>query len=446
MVVIGAGHAGIEAVRALRKVPADVLLIDRRNYHKFQPLLYQVATAGLMAGNIMQPVRHIFRGQRNFEFRLARVEGIDFRERLIHVSQGPPVWYDYLILAAGASTAYFGVEGAEACAFPLKNVADALNLRAHILTRFEVADCDAARLGQGILTFVIVGGGPTGVETAGALRELFDHVLRRDFPALDLARARIVLVEMQASVLGGYVPRLQDYALRQLRRRGVEVILGTSVARVTPTEVTFANGQALPTQTVIWAAGVRANPLASVLGLETARAGRIVVSEHLRVPAHPEVYVVGDMAAASAPDGHLYPQLAPVAVQQGQHAARNIARSIEGREPEAFRYRDRGVMATIGRNAAVVQLPGGRTLTGRLAWLAWAWVHIVELVGFRNQFSVLLNWLYNYLSWDRGPRLIITARPETDELRTSDPPEAPLRGAAASDGAVPSLRIHPQDT
>lgn len=420
VVIVGAGHGGLEAARALRKMPVDVLLVDRRNYHKFQPLLYQVATAGLMVGNITQPVRHIFHGQTNVEFRLARVEGVDFEDRRLDVSSGPPIWYDYLILAAGASTAYFGVEGAREHAFPLKNIADALELRGHILSQFEQADCNPGLIEEGLLEFVIVGGGPTGVETAGALAELFEHVLRKDYPALDVDRVRITLVEMMDDVLPGYDGRLREYARKQLQARGVDVRLETAVERITPTEVRLKGGEVLPTRTLIWAAGVKANPLADVLGVGQARAGRVEVDERLQLAEHPEVFVVGDMAAVRNDDGAIYPQLAPVAIQQGIHAARNVALMIEGRDAQPFRYRDKGMMATIGRNSAVVQFPGGRVMRGRLAWFAWAFVHVVQLIGFRNQLGVLSTWAYNYFTWDRGPRLIIRVFPETDELEPDE--------------------------
>jgi NADH dehydrogenase len=410
------GHAGLEAAKALKRAPVDVTLVDRHNYHKFQPLLYQVATAGLQPGDVTQPARHVFRRQANLAFRLATVTGVDFDVRLVHVDAGPPVPYDYLVLGVGASTAYYGVEGAEAHGFPLKNVADAVNLRSHVLFQFEAASRDPALVGEGALTFVIVGGGPTGVEMAGALRELFDRVLRKDFPALDVRRARVVLVEAGDALLPSYPPRLRDYTRQQLEKRGVEVRLREAVVEVTPEAVRLASGAVIPTRTLVWAAGVRANPLADLLALEQTRGGRLVVDATLRVPGHPEVFVAGDMAGAEDPGGTLYPQVAQAAMQQGVHAAREIERALRDEPPQPFRYQDKGQMATIGRNAAVLELPNGWTATGWLAWIGWVLIHIVNLAGFRNQLSVFFNWVYNYFTYDRGPRLISLAWPETDEV------------------------------
>ncbi len=416
VVVVGTGHAGLETVKALAKAPVDVLLVDRNNYHKFQPLLYQVGTSGLQPGNITQPARHIFHGQANFDFRLGKVVGVDFASRQVLLDVGRPVWYDTLVLAAGASTDYFGVEGAQRFGFPLKNVPDAINLRSHILERFEAASRNPALVEKGALTFAIVGGGATGVETAGALVELFDRVLRRDFPGLDVGRARVVLVERGGALMAGYKPELQAYTQRVLERRGVEVRLETAVERVEARAVHLAGGEVLGTHTLVWAAGVRANPLADELGVEQTDGHRVVVDEHLRLPGHPEVFVVGDLAGARDPEGALYPQVAQVAIQQGRHAAAAVARLARGRPPEPFRYRDLGMMATIGRNAAIVQFPNGAGLKGFAAWLAWAGLHVVKLTGFRNRLGVLLSWSYNYLTYDRGPRLILTTFPETDEL------------------------------
>jgi NADH:ubiquinone reductase (H+-translocating) len=425
IVVVGTGHAGMEAVKALRKAEADVLLVDRNNYHKFQPLLYQVATAGLMPGHITQPARHIFHGHKNVDFRLAKVVGADLDARTLLPASGLPIAYDYLILAAGASTAYYGVPGAEEHGFPLKNLPDAINLRAHVVRRFEAANSNPALVEDGALTFVVVGGGPTGVEMAGALVELFGQVFRLDYPALDVGRARVVLVEMGDRLLAPYTPALSAYTGRVLARRGVEVRLQTTVERVTPTSVTLAGGETIPCHTLIWAAGVRANPLADALGLEQGPAGRVVVDDTLRAPGHPEVFVAGDMAAASDPEGVLYPQVAQVAIQQGIHAAKEIERAMRGEAPRPFRYRDLGMMATIGRNAAVAQFPRGLTMKGWFAWMAWVFVHIVKLVGFRNRIGVFFNWSYNYVTWDRGPRLALATYPESDDLA---PDHAPMAG------------------
>lgn len=426
VVVIGTGFGGMEAVRGLRREPVDVTLIDRNNYHKFQPLLYQVATAGLMTGHITQSVRHIFRKQANASVRMATVVGVDFGERVVRVAEGPDVPYDRLVLAAGASTAFFGVEGAREHGFPLKNVADAMELRAHLLRCFEAADENPARIDGGMLTMVVVGGGATGVETAGALTELFRMVLAKDFPALDVDRARVILVEMSDGLMQGYKPELQQYTKRALEERGVEVRLETAVERVAPDAVHLASGEVIPTHTTVWAAGVRANPLADALGVEQTQAGRVVVDEALRLPDHPEVFVIGDMAGARDAQGDLYPQVAQVAIQQGEHVAATLRREAAGLEPEPFEYSDLGQMATIGRNAAILQMPSGFSLTGFLAWMGWLLIHVVKLVGFRNQVGVLLSWVYNYFTYDRGPRLIVDVEPERDDvpLRTGRPRHA----------------------
>lgn len=433
VVVVGVGHAGLEATKALAGAPLDVLVVDRHNYHTFQPLLYQVATAGLLAGNIARPARHVFRVQPNADFRLATVTGVDLEARLLLTADGDGIPYDYLILGAGASTAYFGVEGAERYAFPLKSVADAVNLRAHLLGLFEAANRNPNLLEEGALDVAVVGGGATGVEMAGALQELFDRVLARDFPSLDVARARVILVERGPDLMETYEPHLRAYTLRTLEKRGVEVRLNSAVEQVTPDAVYFKGGEGLPTRTVIWAAGVRAAPLAGALGVEQTRGGRVVVDDGLRVPGHPEVFVAGDLAGATDATGQLYPQVAQVAIQQGVHAARQIQRAIRGLEPEPFAYRDLGQMATVGRNAAILQLPSGFTLTGFFAWVGWLLVHVVNLIGFRNRAAVLLTWAYNYFTYDRGPRLILPVQPDPDSARVVP---APVPAGAADDGGV----------
>ena len=275
------------------------------------------------------------------------------------------------------------------------------------MRRFEAADADPTELDRGGLTFVVVGGGPTGVETAGAMAELFAVVFRKDYPALDVSRARVVLVEMQDHLLDPFKASSRRHALDTLAARGVEVRLGAKVTSVAPDHVTFADGEVVPCQTLVWAAGVQANPLAATLGLPQDRGGRVVVGPDLRVPDHPDVWAIGDIAATRDRRGDLLPQLAPVAMQSGRHVARQIRRQLQARPTEPFRYVDKGTMATIGRRAAVAELPGGIRLRGALAWLAWLGLHLVFLVGKRNRLSVLLNWAWNYVTWDRGPRLIL---------------------------------------
>jgi NADH dehydrogenase len=405
VVVVGAGFGGLEVARHLKGVPVEVTLVDQHNFHTFQPLLYQVATAGLNAADVAHPVRGLFHGQRNVRFRQGRVTGVDWAARTVSVDGQPPLAFDHLVVAGGASVTWFGTPGAAEHGFPLYTLEDATRLRNHVVGRFEAADTDPGELDRGGLTFVVVGGGPTGVEMAGALAELFAMVFRKDYPSLDVSRARIVLVEMQDHLLHPFGPQSRRHALDTLRSRGVDVRLGAQVASVGPDRVTFADGEVLPCQTLVWAAGVQANPLAATLGLPQDRGGRIVVGADLQVTGQAGVWAVGDIAASRDRRGDLLPQLAPVAMQGGRHVARQIARLFEGRPTEPFRYRDKGTMATIGRRAAVAELPGRIRLRGGLAWLAWLGLHLVFLVGKRNRASVLLNWAWNYLTWDRGPRL-----------------------------------------
>ncbi|HJR26861.1 MAG TPA: NAD(P)/FAD-dependent oxidoreductase [Acidimicrobiales bacterium] len=413
IVVVGAGFGGIEVARTLAGRPVDVTLVDRNNFHTFQPLLYQVATAGLNAADVAHVVRGLFHRQPNVRFRQGTVTGVDWAARTVLLDGHPPLPFDHLVLAGGATVTHFGTPGAAEHGFPLYTLADAVRLRNHIVERFEAADADGANAADGELTFVVVGGGPTGVETAGALVELFAMVFRKDYPELDVSRARVVLVEMQDHLLGPFGSPSRRHALDTLTSRGVEVRLGAAVAEVTPKTVVLGDGEVVPSHTLIWAAGVKANPLADALGLELGRGGRIVVDADLRVPGRDRVWAIGDIAAATGRDGQLLPQLAPVAMQAGRHVARQIVRLAEGKPTEAFRYRDKGTMATIGRRAAVAELPGGIRLRGAPAWLAWLGLHLVFLVGKRNRASVLLNWAWNYLTWDRGPRLLF--RPNTGD-------------------------------
>jgi NADH dehydrogenase len=412
VVVIGAGFGGLEVARHLDGVPVEVTLVDRNNFHTFQPLLYQVATAGLNAPDVATVVRGIFQGQGNVQFRQGEVVDVDWEQREVHLADGGQVPFDHLVVAGGATASYFGTPGAPESSLPLYTLPDAVTLRNHIVERFEAVDADSTQLDRGGLTFVVVGGGPTGVETAGALSELFAMVFRKDYPHLDLSRARVILVEMQDHLLAPFSAPSRRHALETLQARGVEVRLGTKVASVSADEVVFADGEVLPCQTLVWAAGVQANPLAATLGLAQDRGGRIVVDPDLRIPGQPGGWAIGDIAATPDGRGQLLPQLAPVAMQSGRHVARQIARLLEGRATEPFRYRDKGTMATIGRRAAVAELPGRIRLRGGPAWLAWLGLHLVFLVGKRNRLSVLLNWAWNYLTWDRGPRLILRSRAE----------------------------------
>jgi NADH dehydrogenase len=415
VVIVGAGFGGLATARALARTPVRVTLVDRHNFHTFQPLLYQVATSGLASSDVAYPVRGIVARQANLAFRYATVVGADLDARVLHLeAEGHEVddlAYDHLVVAAGATTNTFGIPGVEDHAFPLYGLDDAVALRNHVLERFEAVEAQPALLDDGALTFVVVGGGPTGVEVAGALTELFHLVLRKDLRTVPVDRARVVLVEMLDDLLMPFSPVSRGHARETLVERGVEVRTGTQVASVGPTRVVLASGEELPAHTLVWAAGVRANPLGEVLGLPTGRAGRIEVEPSLQVVDRPGVWAIGDVAAIAGPDGGLLPQLAPVAMQSGRHVAQQVRRSV-GRagRPEPFRYRDKGTMATIGRSRAVAELPGGLRLRGFPAWLAWLGLHLVMLAGFRNRISVFANWAWNWITYDRGPRLIFRGR------------------------------------
>jgi NADH dehydrogenase len=408
-VVVGAGFGGLAVTKRLAKGGVDVTIVDRHNYHTFQPLLYEVATAGLNAADVAYAVRGIFQRQHNVTFRHAEVTGVDWPNRTLELDHSPErsLGFDYLVVATGSTTAYFGIPGAEEHAYPLYSLVDAVALRNHILDRFEAADADGSLIDDGALTFVVVGGGPTGVEVSGALSELFAMVLRKDFRALDVGKARVILVEMTDVLLQPFSSQSQRHARSRLEDMGVDVRTGEAVTKVTPTRVTLASGEELAAHTLIWAAGVKASPLAATLGVPTGRAGRIEVGRDLRITGHHDAFAIGDVAAI--PDGHggILPALAPVAMQSGRHAGNEIIRAMYGGRTRPFRYLDKGTMATIGRRAAVAELPGRIRLSGTPAWLAWLGLHLVTLVGFRNRLSVFLNWAWNYLTWDRGPRLIL---------------------------------------
>lgn len=412
VVVVGAGFGGLELVKGLRDVPVDVVLVDSNNFHTFQPLLYQVATAGLDSDDIAHPVRGIVAGQRNVDVRLGRVVGVDLDDRTVALADGPPIAYDTLVLAAGAVTNTFDLPGVEEHGFGLKSLGDALALRAHVLRQFERAAVAPELVDDGALNVVIAGGGPTGVELAGGLVELYQRVLEHDFPTIDVRRARVVLVEPTDRLLGTFHPRLAERARRTLSARGVEVLLGVGVDGTDGKVVHLNGGEVIPAATLVWTAGVRASGLAAVVAEQlgegaVTRGGRLVVEDDLRLPGHPEVFVIGDLAGARDADGELLPQVAPVAIQQGRHAATVIAGALEGRPSTPFRYRDKGSMATIGRHDAVAQLPGRVRLTGPLGWVAWLALHLVMLIGFRNRVNVLVNWAWNYVTYDRASRLIV---------------------------------------
>ena len=415
VVIVGAGFGGLEAAKALRGKAANVTLVDRNNYHKFQPLLYQVATSGLEPDEIARNVRDIFQDADNVHFKLATVDGIDAERQRLHTRSGMEIPYDYLILAAGAVSSYFGIEGAKEHSFPLKNVPEAIALRNHVLRQFERYDRVPGEAPEGVLNFVVVGGGPTGVEMAGALTELFD-VLQRNYKQFDTNRAQVYLVEMGDQLLTAYDRSQGAYTRRVLEGRGVKVMMKTAVERAEEGRVHFKGGQSLPTQTLIWGAGVQGSPVATLLGAETTKTGRLLVGQDLRVEGQRRIFAVGDMSAGKDEEGQLYAQLAPVAIQQGRHAAQQILRLEQGAQTEPFTYTNLGKMATIGRNAGVADLPFGIRFNGFLAWFAWVTVHIAKLVGFRNRFNVFVGWTYNYFTYDRAARLILDMVPISDDM------------------------------
>ena len=401
--MIGAGFGGLAVVNGLAREPVDVVLIDAHNFHTFQPLLYQVATAGLDVADIAYAVRGIFRRQPNVTVRMARVTSVDPEARIVHTDAGAPVEYDTLVVAAGAVSTSFGVPGVDDHAYPLKSAADAVALRQHVIGRFVAAATDPSIVARGALDVVVCGGGPTGVEMAGGLMELFTKVLAKDFPQLDVRRARVVLVEAGPRLLASFSEASSEHARAGLAKVGVEVITGTGVASVTPEEVVLGNGTRVTAQTLVWAAGVRAHPLAATLGVELGRGGRIVVAPDLSVPERPEIFAIGDIAADR--DTPL-PQVAQPAIQGGKHVARQIGHRLADRATEPFRYVDKGSMATIGRHRAVADFPNGRRLSGFVGWMAWLGLHLVYLMGFRNRANVLVNWAWNYATYDRAARLL----------------------------------------
>ncbi|HLF89974.1 MAG TPA: NAD(P)/FAD-dependent oxidoreductase [Anaerolineales bacterium] len=404
VLIIGAGFGGLNAARALRKAPVRITLLDRKNYHLFQPLLYQVATSGLSPGDIAFPARTIFRKQHNLTFRMAEVRHIALANKRLDTSTGP-LTYDNLILAAGSETSYFGLQSVQENGLGLKDIDEAVSIRNRVLRMFELAaqELDAEKR-RALLTFIVVGGGPTGVESAGALSELIRLVLLKDYPNLSIKDTRILLLEAADRLLGGFPENLQEYAAETLWRKHVEVRFGAAVTGFDGERVLLKSAEVIPARTLIWAAGVRAARIVDTLGTSQPRQGRVAVTPTLNLPDHPAVFVIGD-AAYFEHDGQPLPMMAPVAIQQGRTAARNILHHLRGESLEEFIYKDPGSLATIGRNAAVARLRGFK-FTGFLAWFLWLGVHLLWLVGFRNKLVVLINWAWDYFFYDRGIRLI----------------------------------------
>ncbi|HKZ29302.1 MAG TPA: NAD(P)/FAD-dependent oxidoreductase [Acidimicrobiia bacterium] len=408
VVIIGGGFGGLYAAKALGSAPVAVTLIDRRNHHVFQPLLYQVATAGLSAIDIGEPIRRILRRQANTSVQLAEVVSVDLEARHVLLAEGEPIEYDYLIVATGAGDSYFGHDDWEPHAPGLKSIEDALEIRRRVLLAFEqaemVKDPDSRRA---LLTLAVIGGGPTGAELAGALAELSRHTLSDEFRQFDAGDARVLLIEAGDRILPGYPPALSARAQRQLERLGVEIRTGAPVTEVDAGGIRLGD-ERIPCRTMLWAAGVAASPLGASLGTELDQAGRVIVEPDLTVPGHPEVFVVGDLAHV-VQNGRPLPGVAPAAIQMGRHAADSITRAVRAEPTQSFRYVDRGTMATLGRSSAIAVIKGIR-LWGLPAWLAWLFIHILFLIGFRNRAVVLFEWARSYLTYSRSARLILHPR------------------------------------
>jgi NADH dehydrogenase len=411
VIIIGAGFGGLFAARTLAGKPLEVLLIDRNNYHTFTPLLYQVGTSGLDPSQIAYPIRTIFRSAENIRCLMGEVTEINHVSKNVVIEMEHRMRienYDYLIIATGSVVTYFGNESFRKHTFELHGLEDAITLRNHILRQFErAAWTEDLPLREALTTLVVIGGGPTGLETAGALYELYNHVLKREFNPIGPLRARVILVELLPYLLAAYPEKLRQAALKQLNSLGVEVILENPIKSLADDHIKLANGKIIRTHTVIWTAGVEASPTAEFLGIKLAGSGRIPVKNTMEVEGYEQVYAIGDIAYLENPSGEPYPMLIPVAKQQGILVAKNILRHIIGLEFQPFRYRDRGIMATIGRKRAVAWIYNRIQLRGYIAWLAWLSLHLITLMGFRNQLNVLINWIWNYFTYDRSVRIIL---------------------------------------
>ena len=404
IVILGAGFAGLETARGLANVPVRITLIDKNNHHLFQPLLYQVAIAGLLPSQIAQPVRTIFRKQKNLTFQMGEVSTINLDEKYVKLN-GSIIAYDYLVVAVGGRTNFFGFDAIEKDSFQLKDLETAVKTRNHLLGMFEQASHEGdAEKRKVLLTFVIVGGGSTGVETAGALAELISHVMVKDYPHLGLSDARVILLEATANLISTYPDELRKATLKLLQRKNVDVRLNTKLENFNGQRVTLGDGNHIETQTVIWTAGVKATEVVEGLSVEKASAGRVRILPTLQLPRHPEAFVIGD-AAFLEENGLALPMLSTVAIQQGVLTAKNIRHMLNNEAPELFHYKDPGLLATVGRNAAVARI-FGISFSGFIAWVIWVFLHIYRIVGFRNRIIVMFNWAWDYLFYDNQVRLI----------------------------------------
>lgn len=425
VIIIGAGFAGLSAAKKLGgKKDIHLTVIDKRNYHLFQPLLYQVATAGLSPAEIAVPIRAELSSYKNTQVVMSAVERIDTQAQKVYTRE-MEYNYDYLILSSGAQHSYFGKDQWEEFAPGLKTLEQATEIRRRILDAFEQAEKELdGEKRKALLTFVVVGGGPTGVEMAGSIAEISRHTLERDFRNIDPSRTRVILIESGNRVLGAMDEKLSRRAARDLEEIGVQVWTGTRVTNVQNDGV-FLGSEFISARTVIWAAGVAPSPLGKTLGSEMDRMGRVVVTKDLSTPTHKNVFVVGDLASFTDDKGQTLPGLAPVAMQQGRHVARNVLRSVKGKPTVDFEYFDKGAMATIGRRRAVMEFRGW-TAAGLIAWLAWLFVHIFYLIGFQNKIFVFLRWMYSYITFNKGSRLIISRQWRSEEIIASTEDKKPL--------------------
>ncbi len=408
VLILGGGFAGVGAAQKLEHADAEVVLVDRHDYHTFQPLLYQLATGLLETTAVGHSLRDLLSRHENTALHKAGVTAIDLEQRTVEFDEIAPISYDYLVFALGAEVNFFGTAGAPDHAFPMYTLPHAVHLKDHLLERWEAADRDPSLLADGALNVVVVGGGPTGVETAGALAELYRSDFAKDYPGVDPEDARVTLVEAGPELFGMFKPKLRDYAEKALTKRDVEVKTGEVVASVTPTTVTLKSGETLKAHTLVWGAGLQGNPIVQSLGLELQRGNRIGVGPDLTLPGHSEVFVVGDVAAITdSKTEQVLPQLGSVALQSGEHAGTTIADGIAGKEPKPFKYKDKGTMATIGRGAAVVQMLGGRTMTGFKAQAAWGAVHLALLPTNEDRAKAVVDWAGAATTHQRAGRITV---------------------------------------
>jgi NADH:ubiquinone reductase (H+-translocating) len=409
VVILGAGFAGIGALKKLRDADVRITIVDKRDYHTFQPLLYQVATDELGPTEVGFPIRELLHGHKNITYHQAAVKSVDLAQKQVVMDGVAPIPYDYLVLALGAVVNFFHTPGADQYALPLYTMEDAIRLKEHILKTLEEVDKNPALIDGGALNFCVVGGGPTGVELAGALVELLHTELKKDYPNLPVEQAQVFLYEHSPNLLGTFAPRLESYARKALEERGAKVQAGTGVSKIGPGSIELSTGATVKTHTTVWAAGLQANPIVSSLGVELVHGGRIPVGSDLQVKGHPGVFAIGDIAAMTdGKTGQVLPGLGATALQAGRHVGETIKRLLDGKQPEPFEYFNKGMMAQVGRGAAVVELPTGGTMTGHLAWLAWLGVHLSLLNGAEEKMGIFVDWGWNLLTHKRGKRIILS--------------------------------------